>query len=214
MVLAVLTLIVLVISCGPPIKSMRYGDLSAPCPKTAYMKLKFCSGFYAYSDRIQHLSRVRITDPKTRKSLILPVRFNRRIKGICIPKKFKRIFGKENIFAKVEVLRCGDNGIRRCPKRIKGLASWYGPKFHGRKTAAGNRFNMHSYTAAHRTLPIGTILLVKNLKNGKSVKVKVLDRGPYIRGRELDLSYGAAKKLEMLKEGVIPFVAEVIRCGG
>jgi len=58
------------------------------------------------------------------------------------------------------------------------------------------------------------VLLVKNLKNGRTVKVKILDRGPYVRGRELDLSYAAARKLGMISEGVIPFVADVIRCGG
>lgn len=76
-----------------------------------------------------------------------------------------------------------------------GLASWYGGQFHGRRTASGTRFNMNEYTAAHRTLPFGTVLRVENTKTGKSILVEVTDRGPFIRKRVLDLSYGAARDL-------------------
>ena len=72
---------------------------------------------------------------------------------------------------------------------------------------------MNDYVAAHRTLPFGTILLVKNLKNGRTVKVKVVDRGPFVRGRDLDLSYAAARKIGMISHGVVPFEAKVLRCG-
>lgn len=84
---------------------------------------------------------------------------------------------------------------------IQGVASWYGPRFHGRKTASGVRFNKHALTCAHRTLPFGTVLEVLNPKNGKKVEVVVNDRGPYIRGRMIDLSYGAAKALDMVRSG-------------
>lgn len=77
-----------------------------------------------------------------------------------------------------------------------GNASWYGKKFHGRATASGEDFDMFELTAAHRQLPLGTYVRVTNLRNGKSVIVRVNDRGPYIRGRILDLSYGAARMLE------------------
>ncbi len=207
--------ILLVLSCAPRVKTARYKDLNAPCPRVTYMKVTYCPTKYAYSDRLQHLSRIKVTSLETGRSITLSVRVNKRIKGLCIPKKYKPLMSRGKSFrAKVRVLRCGENGIKRCPRYIRGYASWYGPKFHGRKTASGTRFNMHDYIAAHRTLPLGTILLVKNLKNGKTVKVKILDRGPYVKGRQLDLSYQAAKKLGMFKDGVIPFVAEVIRCGG
>ncbi|WP_029519824.1 septal ring lytic transglycosylase RlpA family protein [Persephonella sp. IF05-L8] len=101
----------------------------------------------------------------------------------------------------------------RCPTTIKGIASYYGKKFHGRKTASGERYNMYKYTAAHKYLPFGTILLVKNLKNGRTVKVRINDRGPFVKGRVLDLSYAAAKKLGMLRAGIVPVIAKVLRCG-
>jgi len=84
------------------------------------------------------------------------------------------------------------------------VASWYGKKFHGGLTASGEIYNMHKMTAAHKTLPLGTILEVKNPANGRKVTVTVNNRGPYIKGRDLDLSYGAAKKLDMVVTGVAP----------
>src|SRR5262245_13990507 len=76
-----------------------------------------------------------------------------------------------------------------------GLASWYGKQFHGRTTASGEDFNMFELTAAHRQLPLGTYLKVTNLHNGKWIIVRVNDRGPYVEGRILDLSYSAARML-------------------
>jgi rare lipoprotein A len=83
----------------------------------------------------------------------------------------------------------------------KGLASWYGREFQGSITASGERFDMNKLTAAHRSLPFGTKLLVKNLENGQSVRVIVNDRGPYREGRILDLSHAAARKLDMVTKG-------------
>lgn len=74
-----------------------------------------------------------------------------------------------------------------------GVASFYGPGFHGRLTASGERFNMYAMTAAHRTLPFNSIVLVRNLRNGKEVQVRITDRGPFIHNRIIDLSYGAAR---------------------
>ncbi len=91
-----------------------------------------------------------------------------------------------------------------------GLASWYGPDFHGKMTSSKEIFNMHDLTAAHRTLPFGTHLMVTNLNNGKSVIVRVNDRGPFIKGRIIDLSYAAAKMLDMIGEGVITVKIEVL----
>ena len=87
-------------------------------------------------------------------------------------------------------------------KSFGGHASWYGPGFHGRKTASGERFNQYALTAAHKTLPFGTRLRVTNMKNGSSVIVTVNDRGPYVKSRVLDLSKGAASAIGMA--GVAP----------
>jgi len=83
----------------------------------------------------------------------------------------------------------------------KGLASWYGPPFHGRKTSNGESYDMHSLTAAHKTLPMGTVLLVRNLDNGKDTIVRVNDRGPFAGGRIIDLSYKAARELGVVGNG-------------
>ncbi len=89
-----------------------------------------------------------------------------------------------------------------------GKASWYGPRFHGKKTASGKRFNQHALTAAHRRLPLGTRVKVTNLKNGKTVQVKINDRGPYHGGRIIDLSRAAAERLSM--DGVTRVSIEVL----
>lgn len=93
----------------------------------------------------------------------------------------------------------------------QGLASWYGPRFHGRRTANGERFNKFHLTAAHRTLPFNTRVRVTNLRNGRSIVVRINDRGPYIRGRIIDLSYAAAQQLGMHQHGVIQVKVEVLR---
>jgi len=87
--------------------------------------------------------------------------------------------------------------------RTTGRASWYGPRFDGGATASGETFDMNALTAAHRTLPLGTRALVHNLENDRTVVVKINDRGPYIRGRDIDLSYGAARQLGMVPDGVV-----------
>lgn len=89
-------------------------------------------------------------------------------------------------------------------------ASWYGEYFHGRQTALGNIYDMNGYTAAHKTYPLGTVLKVTNPKNGKSLNVKIDDRGPFWANRELDLSKGAATYLGTKEQGVAPVHIEVI----
>ncbi|MDI6687628.1 MAG: septal ring lytic transglycosylase RlpA family protein [Desulfobacterales bacterium] len=85
-----------------------------------------------------------------------------------------------------------------------GKASWYGSKFHGRKTANGETYNMYAMTAAHKTLPLGTCVRVKNLQNNKEIDVRINDRGPFVRGRIIDLSYTGAKKLGIVGPGTAP----------
>ena len=84
----------------------------------------------------------------------------------------------------------------------KGVASWYGKDFHGNRTSNGEIYDMYSMTAAHKTLPMDTMLLVKNLNNNKKTVVRVNDRGPFVKGRIIDLSYTAAKQLDLVGHGV------------
>jgi rare lipoprotein A len=86
----------------------------------------------------------------------------------------------------------------------EGVASWYGPGFHGRRTSSGERYDQYDFTAAHRTLPLGTWVKVTNMDNGRTINVYVNDRGPYVDGRVIDLSYGAARAIGMLQPGTIP----------
>ncbi len=92
-----------------------------------------------------------------------------------------------------------------------GNASYYGPGFHGRKSANGTTYNMYKFTCAHKTLPFGTKLKVTNLKNGKTTVVEVTDRGPYAKGRIIDLSKVAAAQIDMVKSGVARVRIEVLK---
>lgn len=87
-------------------------------------------------------------------------------------------------------------------RKVSGRASWYGPGFHGRKTASGERFNPSDHTAAHRTLPFGTKVLVENASTGRSVIVRINDRGPFHGNRVIDLSRGAAQSIGLTGAGV------------
>lgn len=92
-----------------------------------------------------------------------------------------------------------------------GKASYYGDEFNGNKTSSGDIFDNKKYTAAHKTLPFGTFVKVTNLLNGKSVIVKINDRGPHIAGRVIDLSKAAAEELDMIREGVIDVKLEILK---
>ncbi len=92
----------------------------------------------------------------------------------------------------------------------RGIASWYGDDFHGWVTASGEIYDMHRLTAAHRTLPLGTMVRVTNVVNGRHVVIRINDRGPYVNGRILDVSYGAAKQLNMLRDGISAIQLEVV----
>jgi rare lipoprotein A len=103
---------------------------------------------------------------------------------------FYKVLGKRYV-----VLATADGYLER------GVASWYGPTFHGENTSNGETYNMYGMTAAHKTLPLPTYARVTNLKNGRSIVVRINDRGPFVANRLIDLSYSAAAKLDMLKEG-------------
>jgi rare lipoprotein A len=101
---------------------------------------------------------------------------------------------------------------RSTPGVQEGLATWYGGNHHGGPTASGEKFDKHAMTAAHRTLPMNTRVKVTNKKNGRSVELRINDRGPYgNRRRIIDVSEGAAKLLDMIEAGVVPVRVEVLR---
>ena len=104
-------------------------------------------------------------------------------------------------------------GLDHTSTRLQGTASWYGPYFHGRQTATGEIFDQNALTAAHKTLPFDTYLEVRNLLNGKTVVVRINDRGPYVGDRSLDLSYAAAHCLGSVKVGLIPYEATILTPG-
>ena len=114
------------------------------------------------------------------------------------------------------IASCAPYHARRRPihYEVTGKASWYGPGFAGRKTANGERFNPSAMTAAHKTLPMNTTVRVTNVKNGKTVVVRINDRGPFIRGRIIDLSKGAAKKIDMLGHGTATVKLEALTTPG
>ena len=93
----------------------------------------------------------------------------------------------------------------------RGIASWYGEDFHGKKTSNGEIYDMHAMTAAHKTLPLGTYVQVTNLSNNSVTQVRINDRGPFVRGRIIDLSYSAARKLDVVGPGTAP--VEVVALG-
>ena len=96
---------------------------------------------------------------------------------------------------------------------LRGKASYYGENFHGQKTASGEIFNMYALTAAHKSLPFGTQIQVTNIENNKSVIVRINDRGPFIGGRILDLSYRAGREIQMIARGTVEVKIKIIRLG-
>ncbi len=105
------------------------------------------------------------------------------------------------------------NSTAKSKKILKGISSYYGEDFHGKLTANGEVFDMYGLTAAHKTLPLNTIVRVTNLENKKSLILRINDRGPYVKGRMLDCSYGAALKLGFIGNGTTKVKVEVIELG-
>ena len=103
--------------------------------------------------------------------------------------------------------------FNKAKKLYRGTASYYGPKFHGKLTANGEIFDMYGVTAAHKEFPFNTVARVTNENNGKSHIIRINDRGPYIDGRILDCSYGAAKKLDFVTQGTAPVKIEILEWG-
>ncbi len=111
------------------------------------------------------------------------------------------------------IAACAHQGVTPRPRPggdEEGLASWYGEPYHGRQTASGEIYDMHALTAAHRTLPFASLVRVTRRDTGASVEVRINDRGPFIRGRIIDLSYAAACRIGLDIDGVVPVVVEVL----
>ena len=98
--------------------------------------------------------------------------------------------------------------------RQEGIASWYGADFHGRKTSNGEIYDMYAMTAAHKTLPMGTLVRVRNLANQREIDVRINDRGPFVRGRIIDLSYTAARKIDIVGPGTAPVAVTALGAAG
>ena len=103
--------------------------------------------------------------------------------------------------------------IQNHPHVQIGISSYYGKEFHKKRTASGQIFDMHKISAAHKTLPLGTKIRVTNLKNGRSLTMTITDRGPFVKGRILDVSYKAARKLSFVNEGTTKVRIDVLRLG-
>ena len=104
--------------------------------------------------------------------------------------------------------------LARVNDKFSGIASWYGPKFHAKKTSNGEIYNMYAETAAHKTLPMNTVVRVTNLENGKSTVVRINDRGPFVAGRIIDLSNKAAHAIDMVKKGTAKVQVTVLGFNG
>ena len=109
---------------------------------------------------------------------------------------------------------CNSTPSRPARHTETGVAAWYGSQFQGRPTASGERFDQNAMTAAHKRLPFGTVVQVTHLENQKTVRVRINDRGPFTEGRIIDLSHGAAEKLDMISTGLAKVRIEVVSWGG
>jgi rare lipoprotein A len=119
-----------------------------------------------------------------------------------------RIYPGQKI--RVRVPDAAENVTPEVPERSEVVASWYGKEYHGRPMANGKIYNMYANTIAHRTLPLGTKVELTNPNTGQVVRAVVTDRGPFIEGRDVDLSYGIAKKLNLVDKGVGKVIMDIL----
>jgi peptidoglycan lytic transglycosylase len=126
--------------------------------------------------------------------------------------RFARILCVVSLAAFISGCRARQNYFPEAGADVQtGIASWYGPEFHGKSTSSKEIYDMNDLTAAHNTLPLGTHVVVTNLTNSRSVTVRINDRGPFAKNRVIDLSYAAAKALDMIGPGTAPVRIEVLR---
>lgn len=148
----------------------------------------------------QKTSEKSLKSQKRNKRLVAAKKSDRRISA----KKDKKSSRNSRDDRQIWLKRAQDGEL------LTGKASWYGRDFHSKATASGHNYDMYTFTAAHRTLPMGTVVRVTDQHNGKSVMVCVTDRGPFVRGRIIDLSYAAARQLDLNKRGVGRVNLEVV----
>ncbi len=120
---------------------------------------------------------------------------------------------KQIVFIALILIMSGCATTYKQGSRESGLASWYGHDFHGRKTSNGETYDMYGQSAAHKTLPFGTLVRVTDLESGRNIETRINDRGPFVYGRIIDLSYGSAKALGIVGKGVARVTLEVIELG-
>jgi len=136
--------------------------------------------------------------------------------ALQVTNRLRRLLGNAPPLSKipgrpVSIKRLKEVAFKPLSFLVKGWASWYGPGFHGRQTASGERFNQYALTAAHRSLPFGTRVQVTNTRNGRSVIVRINDRGPYSHGRVIDLSRKAAQVIGVFRSGTAPVRVDVLK---
>jgi len=124
-----------------------------------------------------------------------------------------RVRSGSMVIAMLPLLFCVAGCAHSAKHLENGNACWYGAAYQGKKTASGELFDKDKLTAAHRALPFDTIARVTNLLNGRSVDVRINDRGPFVKGRIIDLSEAAARELGMIREGVVPVRVKILRLG-
>lgn len=168
--------------------------------------LSGCSSRYTYNNKSYHSSSKYANNKNTHSS----IRYTGKSGKIRNSKAMHRatmrpyeVFGKKYYPT-----------VARISDEFRGIASWYGPKFHAKKTSNGEIYNMYAETAAHKTLPMNTIVRVDNLENGKSTVVRINDRGPFVSGRIIDLSNKAAHAIDMVKKGTARVQVTVLGFNG
>ena len=162
-----------------------------------------------YSIKLKSEELVKVDD-----QVILPDTTNSSaVDALQATNRLRRLMGNASPLTAIANPKAHSTGVasvKTVRSRRKGIASWYGPGFHGRLTANGERYNQYGLTAAHKTLPFGTQVRVTNLHNGRSVVVRINDRGPYAHGRVIDLSKGAANLIGLISSGVAPVQLEIL----
>jgi rare lipoprotein A len=198
-------------SCGKkkPIPQVE----TAQCIGNFKTEIKFCHSRRPLSNKVQDGSLIAIKTPDGKVYKVAA--YYDPNYPLCLPYTYRSIF-KSGEPVEVQTLRCGYSKNRPyCPWTVKiGKASWYGyGDGSGKWTASGRPFEPETFGLANKELPFGTLVKITNLLNGKSVYAVVLDRGPFVKGRDFDLYPKTMRALGGIKEGVIPVKVEVIRCG-
>jgi peptidoglycan lytic transglycosylase len=128
--------------------------------------------------------------------------------NVCMSLVNRSLFSRVSIFSILLFSSCAS--YHTYPETEYIIASWYGTEFHGKPTSSGEPFDMYAYTCAHREYPFGTMLKVTHISNGRSVNCMINDRGPFVSGRDIDLSYAAAKEIDILKTGTAQVMIEYL----